>query len=95
MLKSCDRELPPSAVSAERRPDVTRRPCAKHRPRAKHRPYHEHRSSANHHPFTEPADMPLMKKRWKTRNRIRTGNEPKTLIAIIWFHSNACCPISN
>ncbi len=40
--------------------------------------------------LTEPAVMPAKKYRCAIRYRIRSGSDPMTLIAIIWFHSNAC-----
>ena len=45
--------------------------------------------------FTEPAVRPLMKKRWKKRKRTSTGIEPRMLIAMIWFHSYECWPMSS
>jgi hypothetical protein len=36
--------------------------------------------------FTEPALRPPTKWRWKMRNKMTTGRQPRTLIAIIWFH---------
>ena len=38
------------------------------------------------HAFTEPALRPPTKCRWKIRNRMTTGRQPRTLMAIIWFH---------
>ena len=35
-----------------------------------------------------------MKYLWKKRNNTKIGSEPNTLMAIIWLHSYACCPIS-
>src|ERR1022692_4808705 len=38
------------------------------------------------HAFTAPELRPLTKCRWKIRNKMTTGRQPRTLMAIIWFH---------
>jgi hypothetical protein len=37
--------------------------------------------------LTAPDVSPPMNRRWKSKNKMSTGMEPRMLMAIIWFHS--------